>query len=193
MQVPSEVGIAHDVQFAVQVVAQQTLCAQWPELHMASAVHVEPVERRPQLFVVVLQVFGDAQSVVAPHIVLQTFAVVSHAYGVQSDELTVLQTPVPSQVRDGVKVEPAQLCAAQTVPEAYRRHLPLPSQLPSVPQVAAVASAHAARGSVPAAMLVQVPRVPVSAHEAQVPEQVEAQQTPCWQRPEAQVPAAVQV
>ena len=42
----------------------------------------------------------------------------SHAYGAQSDELTVLQTPVPSQVRVGVNVEPVQLCAAQTVPEA---------------------------------------------------------------------------
>jgi hypothetical protein len=37
---------------------------------------------------------------------------------VQSDELTVLQTPVPSQLRAGVKVEPEQLWAAQTVPEA---------------------------------------------------------------------------
>ncbi len=42
-------------------------------------------------------------------------------------------------------------------------------------------------------MLVQVPRVRGSAHEAQVPEQVDAQQTLCWQRPEAQAPAAVQV
>ena len=70
--------------------------------------------------------------------------------------------------------------------------MPLPSQVPSVPQVAAVASVQELSGSVPAGMLVQVPRVAVSAHEAQVPEQVEAQQTPCWQRPEAQVPAAVQ-
>ena len=79
MQVPSEPASAHDEQVAVQVVAQQTLCAQWPELHMASALHVAPVESRPQLFDVVLQVFGDAQSVVALHIVLQAFSVVSHA------------------------------------------------------------------------------------------------------------------
>ena len=71
--------------------------------------------------------------------------------------------------------------------------MPLPSQVPSVLQVAAVASAQALRGSVPAVMFVQVPSVPVSAHDAQVPEQVEAQQTPCWQRPDAQVPATVQV
>jgi hypothetical protein len=57
--------------------------------------------------------------------------------------------------------------------------LPLPSQVPSVPQVEAPASVQALSGSVPAAMFVQVPAVPVSAHEAQVPEQLDAQQTPC--------------
>ena len=66
----------------------------------------------------VLQVFGDAQSVVAAQLVLQMLFVVSHAYGAQSDELTVLQTPAPSQVRVGVNVDPEQLCAAQTVPAA---------------------------------------------------------------------------
>ena len=83
-----------------------------------SAVQAAPWDCRPQLIVVVLQVFGEAQSVVAPQLVLQTLFVVSHAYGVQRDVVTVLQTPVPSQVRAGVNVEPAQLCAAHTVPEA---------------------------------------------------------------------------
>ena len=62
-----------------------------------------------------------------------------------------------------------------------------------MPQVAAVASVQAASGSVPAGMFVQVPAVAANAHDAHVPEQVEEQQTPCWQRPEAQAPAAVQV
>ena len=70
--------------------------------------------------------------------------------------------------------------------------MPLPSHIPSVPQVATPASVQAASGSVPAAMFVQVPSVPVSAHEAQVPEQLDAQQTPCWQRPEAQAVPTVQ-
>jgi hypothetical protein len=120
MHVPSEVGIAHDVQLVVQVVAQQTPCWQCAAeaTHWLSAVQAAPCDSRPQLIVVVLHVFGDAQSVVAPQVVLQTLFVVSHAYGVQRDALTVLQTPVPSQVRVGVKVEPLQLCAEQTVPEA---------------------------------------------------------------------------
>lgn len=84
-----------------------------------SAVQGEVVDKRPQLIVVVLQVFGVVQSVaVDVQLALQTLFVVSHAYGVQSDEVTVLQTPVPSQLRVGVNVEPEQLCAAQVVPEA---------------------------------------------------------------------------
>ena len=70
--------------------------------------------------------------------------------------------------------------------------MPLPSHIPSVPQVVAPASVQAASGSVPAGMFVQVPRVPVSAHDAQVPEQLDAQQTPCWQRPDAQAVPTVQ-
>ena len=47
----------------------------------------------------------------------------------------VPHVPAPSQVRAGVKVVPLQVGAAQVVPVAYRRHAPLPSQVPSVPQV----------------------------------------------------------
>jgi len=120
MQVPSEVAIAQDEQVAVQVVAQQTPCWQCAAeaTHWLSEVQAAPCDRSPQLIVVMLQVFGDAQSVVAAQLVLQMLFVVSHAYGAQSDELTGLQTPVPSQVRDGVNVELVQLCAAQTVPAA---------------------------------------------------------------------------
>jgi hypothetical protein len=57
--------------------------------------------------------------------------------------------------------------------------------VPSVPQVAAPLSAHWLSGSVPTAAKVHVPAVPVSAQDRQVPVQLELQQTPCWQRPEA--------
>jgi hypothetical protein len=40
---------------------------------------------------------------------------------------------------------------------------------------------------------VQVPAVPGSAHDRQVPVQLELQQTPCWHRPEAHSAAPVQV
>jgi hypothetical protein len=40
---------------------------------------------------------------------------------------------------------------------------------------------------------VQVPAVPVRAHERQVPVQVPLQHTPCWQRPESHSAPAAQV
>jgi hypothetical protein len=59
--------------------------------------------------------------------------------------------------------------------------------LPSVPQLAAVCVRHVPDGSAaPAATCVQVPRLaPGSAHERQVPVQLLAQHTPCWQMPDA--------
>lgn len=62
-----------------------------------------------------------------------------------------------------------------------------------MPQVAAPASAHWASGSWPAGTLVQAPALPASAHDWQTPVQAEAQQTPCWQAPEAQSPGPVHV
>jgi hypothetical protein len=91
----------HELQSAVQAVLQQTPCAQKPELHAAFDVHAAPIERRPQLIVVILQVFGGAQSAVVAQVVLQRFAVVSHAKGVHSVDVTVWQFPAPSQVRAG--------------------------------------------------------------------------------------------
>jgi hypothetical protein len=81
-----------------------------------------------------------------------------------------------------------QLAATQMVPFAYRRQPPLPSQVPSVPQVAAPLSVHWLSGSAPTGTKVQVPALPDSAHDRQVPVQLELQQTPCWQRPEAHSP-----
>ena len=92
---------------------------------------------------------------------------------------------MPLQVRAGEYVDPVQDWVAQTVPLAYSRQPPAPSQVPSVPQLDAPLSAHWLKGSVPTAAKVQVPAVPESAHDRQVPVQLELQQTPCWQRPEA--------
>jgi hypothetical protein len=63
-----------------------------------------------------MQVDGAVQSVLTVQVVLQTLFVVSQAKGSHSVEVTVLQFPVPSQVRAGVSVSPLQLCATQVVP-----------------------------------------------------------------------------
>ena len=90
-------------------------------------------------------------------------------------------------------VELMQLGATQTVPWPYWRQAPPPLQVPSVPQLPAPWSAHwvVGTGSWPAAMLVQVPGEPASAHDLQVAVHAVKQQTPCAQMPLAQtVPAA---
>jgi len=59
-------------------------------------------------------------------------------------------------------VVPEQEAAVQTVPLTYWRQAPLPSQVPSVPQLAAPSSVHwlSGVGACPAGKLVQVPALP---------------------------------
>ena len=61
-----------------------------------------------------------------------------------------------------------------------------------MPQLDEPESAHWLSGSVLAGIAVQTPRLPASAHEAQMPVQAPAQQTPCWQEPDAHSVAAEQ-
>jgi hypothetical protein len=106
--------------------------------------------------------------------------------------LLVAQVPAPSQVRAGVKVVPAQVEATQVVPIACSRQPPLPLQKPSVPQLGAPMSAHWFKGSCPAGTALQVPTVPASAQERQVPAQAVAQQTPSSQNVELHSAAEAQ-
>lgn len=101
--------------------------------------------------------------------------------------MTDRQTPVPSQVRWGVRVEPTQVPAAHCVPAAQNRQAPVPLHVPSVPQVLPTVVAHwvAGVGAVPLGTLLQVPTLPVSAHDLHVPVQALLQQTPCAQKPES--------
>jgi hypothetical protein len=66
----------------------------------------------------------------------------------------------------------------------------MPSQLPSVPQLPAPWSVHWFSGSCPAGTVEQVPPVPDSAHDMQLPRQAVWQQTPCSQKPLPQSAAA---
>jgi hypothetical protein len=76
-----------------------------------------------------------------------------------------------------------QAAAAHCVPLTYDRQPPLPSHVPSVPQLAAPWSLHWFSGSWPAGTVEQVPPVPVSAHDMQLPAHAVLQQTPCAQKP----------
>jgi hypothetical protein len=99
----------------VHALAQQTPCAQKPELHSAPAPHVAPIGFLPQLML--LQLFGDVQSVLDEQLVRQAL-LVPHWYGSHADGVDVRQVPVPLHVRAGVKLEPVQRAAAQVVPAA---------------------------------------------------------------------------
>jgi hypothetical protein len=171
----------------VQAVEQQKPWAQKPELHSAAAPQAAPMGFLPQL--PPMQVLGDVQSELAVHDVLH--ALVPHTYGSHEAVVTAAQVPVPLQVRAGVNVVPLQVAPAQTVPAAYRRQPPAPSQVPSVPQLVAPLSVHCPSGSCPTGTSVQVPVLPESAHDRHVPVQLELQQTPCWQSPESHSAAVV--
>jgi len=181
-QVPMVPARPHDRQMPTHAVAQHTPCSQKPESHSAAAPQVALIGFLPQL--PLMHVFGLVQSALLPQVVRQA-PPVPHTYGLQVDSDVVWQVPVPLQVRAGENVDPVQLAATHMVPAAYRRQPPAPSQVPSVPQVEARLSAHWFSGSPPTGTNVHVPGVPASAHDRQVPVQLELQQTPCWQRPDA--------
>jgi len=178
--VPAEPMRAQDAQLPAQVVAQQTFCAQLLWRHWVAVVQGWPSGSLPQL--VPTQLLGETQSAVLPQVILQAGAVGgaagSHTYGSQSEVVTVLQTPVPSHRRGGVSVEPTQLGVAHCVVLAQNRQAPAPLHMPSVPQVVDTVVAHwfAGVGAVPLATLLQVPSLPATAQDLQVPVQAWSQQ-----------------
>jgi len=188
VHVPGVPASAHDLQIPVQVVAQQTPCAQMPLAQSPPAAHVAPLGRLVQT--PPMQTFGETQSPSTVQVVRQ--APEPHANGSHIDVAAAWQVPVPLQVRADVSVEPVQLAAAHWVPAAYSRQAPPPLQVPSWPQVPAPASVHWFRGSVPFGTFEQVPSAPATAQERQVPVQAPVQQIPCSQNPELHWAGAVQ-
>ncbi len=194
MQVPAFPDTAQDMHVPVQVVAQQTPC--WHRLvaHSDPDEQVVPFgfsEQLPPLHTV-----GETQSASAVHLLLQLFMVAASHTRLpgQLAGVTALQVPAPSQVAAGVSVAPVQLAAAHTVPLGQSRQCPAPSQRPSAKQPEAAVAAHwlATAGAAPAGTGEQVPALPESAHDRQVPVQALSQQTPCAQKPDTHDEALVQ-
>ena len=89
---------------------------------------------------------------------------------------------VPAAQREAsVSVDPLHEGCLHTAPVAYLRQPPLPSQAPSVPQVATPWSGQSLCGSVPKSATMQVPTLPGSAQVWQAWEQSSAQHTPSKQ------------
>jgi len=109
-----------------------------------------------------------------------------HAYAPHDWSVVVPQVPAPSQVRAGVNVETLHDAATQIVPTVYFRHPPLPSHVPSSPQVDDGSAVHSLSGSVPPMIPRQSPlawAVFEPAHAMQPPVHAVSQQKPSTQAP----------
>lgn len=91
----------------------------------------------------------------------------------------LVQAPAPLHVDAAVYRSATQISPAQTVLAGYSRHSPVPLHLPSVPQLAAVMSAHIRRGSgAPTATELQRPKLPAMEQLRHAPTQAVLQQMP---------------
>ena len=134
MQVPALPPTSHDMQLPAQVVAQQTLCAQWVDLQSVSAPQLAPGGLGPQL-PATQKLPLPVQSASAEQVVLHC-PVVPQMYGEHDWLAGAMQVPTPSQRPANVKVEVLHPALWQATPATYFSQAPVPSQFPSVPQVA---------------------------------------------------------
>ena len=94
---------------------------------------------------VFVQTYPATQSVLVAHLVRQ--AVVPQIYGLQGTCVPAWQLPAVPQRPATVPTPAVQLSAPQTVPEAYFRQAPAPSQVPSPPHIIEPPSVHCMSGS----------------------------------------------
>jgi hypothetical protein len=185
-QVPSAVDSAQVLHAVLHAVSQQRPWAQNPELHSAVVVHVAPSGLSEHLLP--LQMFGATQCASVVQLFRQMPIAASHWNAMHDCVVAAAQAPAALHSCGGVYVEPVHDPATHCVPGTCRRHAPEPLHVPSRPQVEGSALTHwlATTGAAPAPTGEQVPTVPVSAHDMQVPVQAALQQTPCAQKPDAQ-------
>jgi len=119
-----------------------------------------------------------------------------HAYGAQLVVAPATQAPAPLHFDAAVSIEVVAshvAAAPHAVPAAMKAHAPLPSQVPSVPQVAAAIVMQVARGSAPPLSTGwQLPALPETAHEEQAGQLASPQQTCSTQWPLMHVVPSVQ-
>jgi hypothetical protein len=191
MQLPVDPVSPQLLHVSVHALSQQMLPTQWPELHSGSPVHGCPSGVLPHT--AALQVLGDWQAPLFEQDVKHA-VVPLQMYGAHGLLVPGTQVPVPLHVEAAVAVPLLQLPAAQIEPVAYLRHAPLPSQRPSVPQVACPWSLHVLLGSgSPAGVARHLPAWPLSLQEKQLAVQALSQQTPSAQKPVAHSPAIEQI
>jgi hypothetical protein len=107
VQMPIDVGCAHDLHALAQPVAQQTPWAQLPFMHSPPLAQAMPFAFLVQL--PPIQLKGATQSALVVHVVRQ--APVPQTYGSHIDVVAAWQVPVPLHDRAEVSVDPVQLAA----------------------------------------------------------------------------------
>ncbi len=103
--------------------------------------------------------------------------------------------PLPSQLPSGTLLDPVHMASAapQLVPTAALAQLPVPSQVPLLPQGALLLPTQPPCGSAaPAETFAQVPALPVTLQAWQVPQLALVQQTPSTQLLLSHSPALAQ-
>jgi hypothetical protein len=93
-----------------------------------------------------------------------------------------VQWPALSQVAAALRVVPLHAAGAQEVPTGYLAQWPAPSQRPVVPQLAANWSVQTWAGSATTPTGWQLPALPATAQERQLPHGPLEQQTPSVQK-----------
>jgi hypothetical protein len=167
----------------VQETLQQKPSAQKFDAHWLDAVQTAPIGFLPQLPFTHFT-FG-AQSASDEQVAMHALVLVSQSNGAQIVAGPGVQLPAPSHTRIPPTEGPSQVPAWQTVPETKLRQPPLPSQVPSRPQVVGslFGQTDGERGRSPAATNEQVPGADLVLQDLQVSVQAVLQQTPSTQWP----------
>ena len=179
VQAPIDPDSAQERHELVQVLEQQTPCAQNVDVHSSPFEQNAPLGFLPHELLrqrLPGEQFASTAQALKHWLPLQ-------ANGTQVIVFGATQAPVALQVDSGVKTLFSQWAGAHTVPIRYLRQLPAPSHRPSVPHDDAPWSAHVTRGSAePAGISVQRPSEDGSEQLRHDPVQASAQHTPSTQK-----------
>jgi hypothetical protein len=143
-------------------------------MHSAPVAQVAPFDFCVQTLP--MQLYPATQSAAVVQLVLQLVA--PQTYGLHERSIPAAQVPAASQRAAGCSAPALHESIPQTVLTAYLRHAPAPLHMPSSPQVATPSLAHWPSGSMPSGTLRQVPSLPATAHDLQVPAQAPMQHRP---------------
>jgi hypothetical protein len=172
---------------------QQTPSVQKPEAQSPSLLHTAPRGLGPQL--PFTHAMPGTQSALDWQVTTQASVVSSQLNGAQIVAGPALHRPSPSQTLTPMTAASEHIPGLQIVPATCWRQAPLPSQVPSSPQLEASPAGQMAgeRGAPPVGTGAQIPGDPCTLHDRQVPVQAVLQQTPSTQNPLWQSPSQPQV